>query len=434
MKVCVIGSGYVGLVAGACFAEYGNDIICVDIDEKKINNLKNGIIPIYEPGLSEMVSHNVRRKRLEFTTSLKQGVENSDIIFIAVGTPTGAEGEADLSMVISVAKEIGKSMNGYKIIVDKSTVPVGTADKVRAAVSAETTHPFDIVSNPEFLKEGVALEDFMRPERVVIGADSEQAGQIMKELYAPFVLNGNPILLMSTKSAEITKYACNAFLATKISFANEIANLCDNVGANYDDVRYGMGTDSRIGKKFLYAGIGYGGSCFPKDVRALIKTAKDVGSPIRIIEMVEEVNEKQKVKLLAKIESHYKGESLKGKTFAVWGLAFKPDTDDMREAPSIPILSELHRLGVNLQVYDPEAEKTSKYYFENKVKYASDAYEALDGAEALLLLTEWREFREPDFNRVKKLLTQKLIFDGRNLYKKPLMNRHGFTHYGIGMV
>ena len=434
MKVCVIGSGYVGLVAGACFAEYGNDIICVDIDEKKINNLKNGIIPIYEPGLSEMVSHNVRRKRLEFTTSLKQGVENSDIIFIAVGTPTGAEGEADLSMVISVAKEIGKSMNGYKIIVDKSTVPVGTADKVRAAVSAETTHPFDIVSNPEFLKEGVALEDFMRPERVVIGADSEQAGQTMKELYAPFLLNGNPILLMSTKSAEITKYACNAFLATKISFANEIANLCDNVGANYDDVRYGMGTDSRIGKKFLYAGIGYGGSCFPKDVRALIKTAKDVGSPIRIIEMVEEVNEKQKVKLLAKIESHYKGESLKGKTFAVWGLAFKPDTDDMREAPSIPILSELHRLGVNLQVYDPEAEKTSKYYFENKVKYASDAYEALDGAEALLLLTEWREFREPDFNRVKKLLTQKLIFDGRNLYKKPLMNRHGFTHYGIGMV
>ncbi|MBP7281522.1 MAG: UDP-glucose/GDP-mannose dehydrogenase family protein [Leptospiraceae bacterium] len=434
MKVCVIGSGYVGLVAGACFAEYGNDIICVDIDEKKINNLKNGIIPIYEPGLSEMVSHNVRRKRLEFTTSLKEGVEKSDIIFIAVGTPTGAEGEADLSMVLSVAKEIGKTMNGYKIIVDKSTVPVGTAEKVRAAVSAETTHPFDVVSNPEFLKEGVALEDFMRPERVVIGADSEQAGTTMKELYAPFVLNGNPILLMGTKSAEITKYACNAFLATKISFANEIANLCDKVGANYDDVRYGMGTDSRIGKKFLYAGIGYGGSCFPKDVRALIKTAKDVGSPIRIIEMVEEVNEKQKVKLLAKIEAHYEGESLKGKTFAVWGLAFKPDTDDMREAPSIPILSELYRLGVNLQVYDPEAEETSKYYFDGKVKYASGAYDALDGAEALLLLTEWREFREPDFNRVKKLLTKQVIFDGRNLYKKPQMKRLGFTHYGIGMA
>ena len=434
MKVCVIGSGYVGLVAGACFAEYGNDIICVDIDEKKINNLKNGIIPIYEPGLSEMVSHNVRRKRLEFTTSLKDGVEKSDIIFIAVGTPTGAEGEADLSMVLSVAKEIGRAMNGYKIIVDKSTVPVGTADKVRQAVSSETKHPFDVVSNPEFLKEGVALEDFMRPERVVIGADSEEAGTTMKELYAPFVLNGNPILLMSTKSAEITKYACNAFLATKISFANEIANLCDKVGANYDDVRIGMGSDNRIGKRFLFPGIGYGGSCFPKDVRALIKTAKDVGSPIRIIEMVEEVNEKQKVKLLAKIESHFKGESLKGKTFAVWGLAFKPDTDDMREAPSIPIISELYRLGVNLQVYDPEAEETSKYYFDGKVKYASGAYDALDGAEALLLLTEWREFREPDFNRVKKLLTKHVIFDGRNLYKKPQMKRLGFTHYGIGMT
>ena len=374
MKVCVIGSGYVGLVAGACFAEYGNDIICVDIDEKKINNLKNGIIPIYEPGLSEMVSHNVRRKRLSFTTSLQEGVEKSDIIFIAVGTPTGAEGEADLSMVLSVAKEIGKAMNGYKIIVDKSTVPVGTADKVKAVVSQETKHPFDVVSNPEFLKEGVALEDFMRPERVVIGADTELAGNAMKELYAPFVLNGNPILLMSIKSAEITKYACNAFLATKISFANEIANLCDKVGANYDDVRYGMGTDSRIGKKFLYAGIGYG------------------------------------------------------------GLAFKPDTDDMREAPSIPIISELHRLGVNLQAYDPEAVETSKYYFDGKVKYVTDAYEALDGAEALLLLTEWREFREPDFNRVKKFLTKHVIFDGRNLYKKPQMNRLGFTHYGIGMT
>lgn len=432
MKVCVIGSGYVGLVAGACFAEYGNDIVCVDIDEKKISNLKNGIIPIFEPGLSEMVSHNVRRKRLEFTTSLKDGVEKSDIIFIAVGTPTGAEGEADLSMVLSVAKEIGQAMNGYKIIVDKSTVPVGTAAKVKAVIEKETKHPFDVVSNPEFLKEGVALEDFMRPERVVIGADSEQAGQAMKELYAPFVLNGNPILLMNTKSAEITKYACNAFLATKISFANEIANLCDKVGANYEDVRNGMGTDSRIGKKFLYAGIGYGGSCFPKDVRALIKTAKDVGTPIRIIEVVEEVNEKQKVKILAKIENHYNGD-LKGKTFAVWGLAFKPDTDDMREAPSIPIITELHRQGVNLQVYDPEAEETSKYYFNGKVKYSSDAYAALEGAEALLLLTEWREFREPDFNRVKKLLSKHVIFDGRNLYKKPQMKRLGFTHYGIGM-
>jgi UDPglucose 6-dehydrogenase len=433
MKVCVIGSGYVGLVAGACFAEYGNQIICVDIDEKKIENLKKGIIPIFEPGLSELVTHNVKKARLRFTTSLKEGVEKSDIIFIAVGTPTGAEGEADLSMVLSVAKEIGKSMNSYKIIVDKSTVPVGTADKVRAVISSETKHPFDVVSNPEFLKEGTALDDFMKPERVVIGADSEKAGASMKELYSPFVLNGNPILVMSTKSAEITKYACNCFLATKISFANEIANLCDTVGANYEDVRQGMGTDSRIGKKFLYAGIGYGGSCFPKDVRALIKTAKDVGSPIRIIEVVESVNESQKIKILSKIENHFKGESLKGKTLAIWGLAFKPGTDDMREAPSIPIINELHKKGAILKVYDPEAHPTSKYYFEGKVEYKEDMYEAVEGADALLLLTEWPEFREPDLDRVKNSLKGSLIFDGRNLYRKSIMSRYGFKHYGIGL-
>ncbi len=433
MKVCVVGSGYVGLVAGTCFAEYGNQIICVDNDEKKIENLKKGIIPIFEPGLSELVTHNVKKNRLFFTTSLKDAVEKSDFIFIAVGTPTGAEGEADLSMVLSVAKEIGKAMNGYKVIVDKSTVPVGTADKVRAVIQAETKFEFDVVSNPEFLKEGTALEDFMKPERVVVGADSEKAGLMMKELYAPFVLNGNPILLMSTKSAEITKYACNCFLATKISFANEIANLCDVVGANYEDVRGGMGTDSRIGKKFLYAGIGYGGSCFPKDVRALIKTAKDVGSPIKIIEIVESVNESQKIKLLKKIEKHYKSESLKGKVFAVWGLSFKPGTDDMREAPSIPIINELHKQGAILKVYDPEATHTSEVYFKGKVEYMDEAYEALKDAEGLLLLTEWAEFREPDFEQIKSLLKSPVIFDGRNLYKKSTMKRFGFKHYGIGL-
>jgi UDPglucose 6-dehydrogenase len=433
MKVCVIGSGYVGLVAGACFAEYGNQIICVDIDEKKIENLKKGIIPIFEPGLSDLVKNNVKKNRLHFTTSLKEGVEKSEIIFIAVGTPTGAEGEADLSMVLSVAKEIGKSMNEYKVIVDKSTVPVGTADKVRAVISAETKHEFDVVSNPEFLKEGTALDDFMKPERVVVGADSEKAGAMMKELYSPFVLNGNPILLMSTKSAEITKYACNCFLATKISFANEIANLCDTVGANYEDVRGGMGTDSRIGKKFLYAGIGYGGSCFPKDVRALIKTAKDVGSPIRIIEVVESVNEAQKTKMLTKIEKHYKKESLKGKTFAIWGLAFKPGTDDMREAPSIPIINELYKEGVILKVYDPEAHATSEMYFKGKVEYKENQESCLENADALLLLTEWPEFREPDFSKLKNELKDKLIFDGRNLYKKSVMKKFGLTHYGIGL-
>ncbi len=433
MKVCVIGSGYVGLVAGACFAEFGSQIICVDIDENKIENLKKGIIPIFEPGLSDLVKNNVKKNRLHFTTSLKEGVEKSDIIFIAVGTPTGAEGEADLSMVLSVAKEIGKSMNGYKVIVDKSTVPVGTADKVREVISLETKLEFDVVSNPEFLKEGTALDDFMKPERVVVGADSEKAGNMMKELYSPFVLNGNPIIMMSTKSAEITKYACNCFLATKISFANEIANLCDTVGANYEDVRNGMGTDSRIGKKFLYAGIGYGGSCFPKDVRALIKTAKDVGSRIRIIEIVEAVNEAQKTKMLSKIEKHYKNQSLKGKTFAIWGLAFKPGTDDMREAPSIPIINELYKEGAVLKVYDPEAHNTSEIYFKGKVEYKDDAESCLQSADALLLLTEWPEFREPDFDKIKKELNSPVIFDGRNLYKKSLMKKFGFTHYGIGL-
>jgi UDPglucose 6-dehydrogenase len=433
MKICVIGTGYVGLVAGACFAEYGNTITCVDIDEKKIEKLKKGIIPIFEPGLSELVIKNTNSHRLNFTTSLKEGVENSKFIFIAVGTPTGKNGEADLSMVLDVAKNIGKFMNGYKVIVDKSTVPVGTADKVREIISKETSHKFDVVSNPEFLKEGAAIDDFMRPERVIIGTESVEAADLMKELYTPFVLNGNPILLMNTRSAEVSKYAANSFLATKISFANEIANLCDAVGANYEDVRRGIGSDSRIGNKFLYAGIGYGGSCFPKDVRALLITAKEFGVPMHVVQKVEEVNEQQKLRLLTKIKTHFKNESLKGKVFGVWGLAFKPMTDDMREAPAIPLLSELHKEGVILKVFDPAAHETSEVYFKGKVEYKEDPYQAIEGSDALLLLTEWREFREPDFEYMKQIMKSPLIFDGRNQYSKKVMKNLGFTHYAIGI-
>lgn len=432
MKVCVIGSGYVGLVAGACFAEYGNHVICVDKDETKIANLKKGIIPIYEPGLSELVLNNWKEKRLEFTVSLKEGVEKSDIIFIAVGTPTLPDGSSDLSAVFAVAKEIGKSINGYKVIVDKSTVPVGTAAKVKTIIANETKEEFDVVSNPEFLKEGAAIEDFMRPERVVIGSETQKAADLIAQLYAPFVLNGNPILRMGVVSAELTKYACNAFLATKISFANEIANLCEAVGGNYEDVRKGMGTDSRIGRQFLYAGIGYGGSCFPKDVRALIKTSEDEGAPLQIIRKVEEVNESQKLRLYEKIIKFYGESGLSGKTFAVWGLSFKPGTDDMREAPSIPLLLKLHDKNVKLRVYDPVSKETSSIYFEGKVEYSVDAYSALKDADALLLLTEWREFREPDFLKIKGLLKNKVIFDGRNQYSPDLMKKEGFQYFSIG--
>ncbi|TGK15699.1 UDP-glucose/GDP-mannose dehydrogenase family protein [Leptospira fluminis] len=432
MKVCVIGSGYVGLVAGACFAEYGNNVICVDKDSKKIENLKNGIIPIYEPGLSELVLNNCKEKRLEFTVSLKEGVEKSDLIFVAVGTPTSADGSADLSAVFAVAEEIGKSMNGYKVIVDKSTVPVGTAAKVKEILGKNTKHEFDVVSNPEFLKEGAAIDDFMRPERVVIGADSDRASDLVAKLYAPFVLNGNPILRMGTVSAELTKYACNAFLATKISFANEIANLCESVGADYEDVRKGMGTDSRIGRQFLYAGIGYGGSCFPKDVRALIRTSEQFGRLLRIIQEVEAVNEDQKLRLFEKIESFYGKGGIKGKKFAVWGLAFKPGTDDMREAPSIPLLLKLHEEGAEIRAFDPVAKETSEIYFKSKVQYGEDAYSVLEGADALLLLTEWREFREPDLQRMKSLLKSLVIFDGRNQYRPDSLKKEGFEYFSIG--
>jgi UDPglucose 6-dehydrogenase len=432
MKVCVVGTGYVGLVAGTCFAEYGNEVICIDKDEKKINDLRNGIIPIYEPGLTELVIRNHNEGRLVFTTSLKEGVEKSEFVFIAVGTPTSDNGSADLRFVFAVAEEVGKAMNGYKIIVDKSTVPVGTADQVKEIIAKNTQHPFDVVSNPEFLKEGAAIEDFMRPERVVIGAESEKAAKKMSELYSPFVLNGNPILTMGIRSAELTKYACNAFLATKISFVNEIANLCDAVGGNFEDVRKGMGTDSRIGRQFLYAGIGYGGSCFPKDVRALLRTAEQFNSSMSIIQSVEDVNEKQKTRLTDKIFEYFKSKDMKGKTFAVWGLSFKPGTDDMREAPSIPLIYELHKNGAKIQAFDPAAMESSKYYLEGKVEYKKDPYSALQDADALLLLTEWREFREPDFNRMKTLLKSPLIFDGRNQYKPSYMREIGYTYYSIG--
>ncbi|MGJ4789038.1 UDP-glucose dehydrogenase family protein [Leptospira koniambonensis] len=432
MKVCVIGSGYVGLVAGACFAEYGNHVICVDKDSKKIEDLKKGIIPIYEPGLSELVLNNHKENRLGFSTSIQEGVEGSEIIFIAVGTPTSDDGSADLSAVFAVAEQIGKSLNGYKVIVDKSTVPVGTAAKVKEIVSKNTKHEFDVVSNPEFLKEGAAIDDFMKPERVVIGADTEKAGELVAQLYAPFVLNGNPIIKMGTVSAELTKYACNAFLATKISFANEIANLCETVGADYEDVRKGMGTDSRIGRQFLYAGIGYGGSCFPKDVRALIRTSENFSSSLRIIREVERVNEDQKVRLYTKIEDFFGKGQIKGKTLAVWGLAFKPGTDDMREAPSIPLLLKLHEEGAKIKAFDPVSKETSEYYFKDKIEYAKDAYDALEGADALLLLTEWREFREPDFSRIKKLMKGHVIFDGRNQYRPDHMKKEGFKYFSIG--
>ncbi|TGL61245.1 UDP-glucose/GDP-mannose dehydrogenase family protein [Leptospira ognonensis] len=432
MKVCVVGTGYVGLVAGTCFAEYGNEVICIDKDEKKINDLKNGVIPIYEPGLTELVIRNYNEGRLVFSTSLKEGVEKSEFVFIAVGTPTSDNGSADLRFVFAVAEEVGKAMNGYKIVVDKSTVPVGTADKVKEIIAKHTTHPFDVVSNPEFLKEGAAIDDFMRPERVVIGAESEKAAKKMSELYSPFVLNGNPILVMGIRSAELTKYACNAFLATKISFVNEIANLCDAVGGNFEDVRKGMGSDSRIGRQFLYAGIGYGGSCFPKDVRALLRTAEEYNSSMNIIQSVEDVNEKQKTRLTDKIFDFYKSKDMKGKTFAVWGLSFKPGTDDMREAPSIPLIYELHKNGAKVQAFDPAAMESSKYYLEGKVEYKKDPYSALQGADALLLLTEWREFREPDFNRMKTLLKSPLIFDGRNQYKPAYMKEIGYQYFSIG--
>ena len=432
MRIAVVGTGYVGLVAGTCFAESGNTVICVDIDQKKIDGLKNGRIPIYEPGLEEMVKHNVTEERLTFTTSTADAVRASDVIFIAVGTPPGEDGSADLKYVLAVARECGKAANGPKILVDKSTVPVGTAAKVKATAQAETSHPMTVVSNPEFLKEGAAIEDFMKPDRVVIGCDDSKASEVMTRLYTPFVRdNPQRIITMDIPSAELTKYAANAMLATRISFMNEIANICELVGADVTKVRNGIGSDSRIGYPFLYAGCGYGGSCFPKDVQAVIKTAGEHGYEFQILQAVEGVNAKQKLLLFEKVQSHFKND-LKGKTFAVWGLAFKPRTDDMREAPAIYIINELLAAGAKVRATDPEAIGEARKHFGDKIEYFQHPYEALEGADALLIVTEWSEFRNPDFALIKERLKRPVIFDGRNILPKSEMQRLGFAYYPIG--
>jgi UDPglucose 6-dehydrogenase len=430
MKIAVVGSGYVGLVAGACLAENGNDVICVDRDAAKIRLLQRGRIPIYEPGLEELVKRNGSEKRLTFTTALARGVRNSQIIFIAVGTPTGEDGSADLQHVENVARELAKAMNGYKVIVNKSTVPVGTAARVRDIIRRETTHPFSVVSNPEFLKQGAAIEDFMKPDRVVIGAEDARAAELMKELYAPYTRTGAPIMLMDCASAELCKYAANAMLATRISFMNEVANVCEAVGANVDEVRRAVASDRRIGPSFLFPGVGYGGSCFPKDVKAMMRFAEASDYDFEILRAVENVNERQKVRLLDKMRKQLG--SLKGKRIAVWGLAFKPRTDDMREAPAVPLIHGLLNAGASITVYDPEAMKVAKGIFGSKVTFAENSYGALNGADALAIVTEWNEFREPDFARMRKLMRSAVIFDGRNIYNPEQIRAQGFSYFSMG--
>ena len=430
MKVAVVGTGYVGLVVGACLAESGNDVICVDKDEAKVRMLRRGKSPIYEPGIEDLLRRNKAEGRLTFTTDLAKAVRQSTIIFIAVGTPQGEDGSADLQHVMGVARDVARAMNGYKVIVDKSTVPVGTAQKVRDVVRRETTHPFSVVSNPEFLKQGAAVDDFMKPDRVVIGADDSKAADLMVALHKPFTRTGAPIMVMDTASAELAKYAANAMLATKISFMNVIANVCEASGADVDRVRQAMGSDRRIGTAFLFPGVGYGGSCFPKDVKALVKFSGDKKYDFRILKAVEAVNESQKRVLVKKLESHFG--TLKGKTIAVWGLAFKPKTDDMREAPAIPIIKALLEKGAKVQAHDPEAMSTAKGLFKGGITYTSRNYDALKGADALAILTEWQEFREPDFARMKKLLKNPVVFDGRNIYQPAQMKELGFTYYSIG--
>ncbi len=430
MKLAVIGTGYVGLVAGACFAETGNDVICVDKDEAKVRLLRRGKIPIYEPGLEEIVRHNRTERRLTFTTSLERAVRASEVIFIAVGTPQGEDGSADLQHVMAVARDIARAMNGYKVIVDKSTVPVGTSEKVREVIRRETTHPFSVVSNPEFLKQGAAVDDFLKPDRVVIGAEDDKAAELMRQLYLPFTRTGAPIMVMDCASAELCKYAANALLATRISFMNEVATVCEIFGADVDQVRRAVGSDRRIGPSFLFPGCGYGGSCFPKDVQAILKFASDKHYEFQILRAVEAVNYAQKRRLAERIAAHFG--SLKGKTIAVWGLAFKPRTDDMREAPAIVIIHHLLAAGAKVVAYDPAAMGTARHIFGNRITYAAKAYEALNGADALAVVTEWNEFREPDFARMRKLLAGPVIFDGRNIYSKDQMKSHGFTYYSIG--
>ncbi|WP_069132985.1 UDP-glucose dehydrogenase family protein [Rhodohalobacter halophilus] len=438
MKVGVIGTGYVGLVSGTCFADSGNDVICVDIDEKKVERMRNGEVPIYEPGLNRVFDRSIREKRLSFTTDLEDAFQKSDIIFLCLPTPPGADGQADLSFVLNVAEDLGDLFNkypGYKVIVNKSTVPVGTADKVREKIAAKTDAEFDVVSNPEFLREGAAVEDFMYPERVVVGTSSEKAADMMKTLYEPFVRSGNPIIIMDERSSELTKYAANAMLATKITFMNEIANICERVGANVDNVRRGIGTDSRIGKRFLFAGIGYGGSCFPKDVQAIHHTAGEHGYDFKILDSVMKVNESQKVSIVEKMKKHY-GDSLKGKTVGVWGLSFKPETDDIREAPSLYITDALGKLGVKMKAYDPEAIETFKEAATedalNNIEFASDRDAVLDGVDALVICTEWNEFRRPDLENFSKMMKEPVIFDGRNLYDLERAKAAGLTYISVG--
>lgn len=440
MNLAIIGTGYVGLTSGTCFADMGNRVICVDKDAEKIETLKSGKIPIYEPGLESMVISNSAAGRLIFTTDMKYAVENSDILFIAVGTPSDEDGSADLSHVLAAAKELAQYIDGYKIVVDKSTVPVGTADLVRAEIAhvlkaRKVDHSFDVVSNPEFLKEGAAIEDFMKPDRVVIGAESEKAAQMMRALYAPFCRTRDRVLLMSIRSAEMTKYAANAMLATKISFMNEISRLCEAYGADVEEVRNGIGSDSRIGYKFIYPGVGYGGSCFPKDTKALIHMADQVDYDIKILKAVEAVNKDQKMQLVRKTVEYF-GEDLSALTIAIWGLSFKPQTDDMREAPSIVIITELLRRGAKIKAYDPIAMDEARRIFgkQENLSYCMDEYETLEGSDAMLLITEWRQFRDPDFARMMELMRRPVIFDGRNQYDPRFLREMGFDYYGIGRV
>jgi len=431
MKIAVVGTGYVGLVTGTCFAETGNKVVCVDIDQAKVDKLNSGEITIYEPGLEKIFLRNIKEERLRFTISLASVVEDVEMIFLALPTPPGADGAADLKYVLGVAEELGKLLKGYKVIVNKSTVPVGTADKVRAAIANNYKGEFDVVSNPEFLREGVAVEDFMKPDRVVIGTTSERAKKLMSELYAPYVRQGNPIIFMDERSSELTKYAANSFLAMKISFMNEIAQLCEKMGADVDMVRRGIGSDERIGKRFLFSGIGYGGSCFSKDVQALIKSATESTYDFKILKAVEQVNANQKVHLVEKIKSFYQG-NLQGKHFALWGLAFKPNTDDIREAPALSMVKALLQAGATITAYDPEAMSNAQQELGNTINYAQSQYQALEGADALLIATEWSEFRTPDFERINQLLPSKVIFDGRNLFEVAKLQQLGYKYISIG--
>jgi UDPglucose 6-dehydrogenase len=431
MKIAVVGTGYVGLVTGTCLAETGNHVTCIDIDEAKVKKLNEGVVPIYEPGLDVLFHRNIRQHRLDFTTDLAQGIKDAVIIFLALPTPPGEDGSADLQYVLRVADQLGEMLEDYTVIVNKSTVPVGTADKVKNAVAKKASVEFDVVSNPEFLREGVAVDDFMKPDRVVVGTSSGRAREIMESLYRPYVRQGNPIIFMDERSSELTKYAANSFLATKITFMNEIANLCELFGADVDMIRKGIGTDSRIGKRFLFAGIGYGGSCFPKDVQALAKSATEVSYDFKILDAVMDVNHNQKTKLIAKL-SNYFNHNLGGKKIAVWGLAFKPYTDDIREAPALVNIEELLQKNAHVRAYDPEAMTNVKNLIGDKIEFAEDEYDALEGADALLIMTEWPVFRTPEFELIKEKLNNPVIFDGRNLYDLDEMERLGFEYYSIG--